>query len=608
MATSQLISVNFNLRSPKAKTATPLYMVVYYVSEGVTKQAKIPTGRKVLPALWDSKRQQPIMVNKGIDLTNKQLREQAELTAYITQARILVYSEKNLNFDEIKESITQQSSNNEMTPVTNQFIKSTRTAKATKLISEALASYVKDRKLKETTANEYQKNVKVFFGWIVSTNQRDSAKALSQSSFNAFVEWMKAAGNSPQNVNKIASVIRQLIKYIAGSTQGSKYGITPVTYTPIKQVKEEKKCELTKEEIEAFKAVKVKNDKQQYYKDVFLLQLLTGQRISDTLKLIKGDYKVQKGTPCNTIILTTIKCKTTSYITETKEVTELLKKIRSNKENETENEKDTSLTRYLKVFFTRANITRLTPSGKPLNEEISSHFARHTFVTQRLREGYKYEQVGKMIGDSPAMIEKVYGHPSDSDIIATLQLQPQQAQAEAAPQVAAQTAAVPAVAQTAVQAVQPAAQQESKKIEATKNIGGYDVTLYTTAKSDFDNYLINKELNNKLARLKELRESNVMSEGVFDYSLRYIAQRNGLLKVYNELIKKVLVKLNYPTQAIESKTSEELQNTLYLMRGDLLQYVPKSKVKTLFSSTKDKTKEVDDLLNKIGVLTDILET
>lgn len=146
-------------------------------------------------------------------------------------------------------------------------------------------------------------------------------------------------GGSPNNVNKIASVIRQIIQYIAGSTQGSKYGITPVSYTPIKEVKEEKKCEITKEEIEAFKAIEVKNNKEQYYKDVFLLQLATGQRISDTLKLIKGDYKVQEGTPYNTIILTTIKCTTTSYITETKEVTELLEKIRSNKENETENEK-----------------------------------------------------------------------------------------------------------------------------------------------------------------------------------------------------------------------------------------------------------------------------
>ena len=31
---------------------------------------------------------------------------------------------------------------------------------------------------------------------------------------------------------------------------------------------------------------------------------------------------------------------------------------------------------------------------------------------------------GKMIGDSALMIEKVYGHPTDTDIIATLQLQP----------------------------------------------------------------------------------------------------------------------------------------------------------------------------------------
>lgn len=600
MATSRLISVNFNLRSPKAKTATPLYMVVYYLTtEGVSKQAKIPTGKKILPALWDSRKQQPIMINKGIDLTDKQLREQAELTAYIANCRILAYQNNFSNFEILKEKINLKE-NNDMSPVTNQFIKSTRTAKATKLISEALASYTKDRKIKETSAKQYEKNVKVFYQWLVNTNQRDSAKALTQSSFNAFVEWMKAGGDSPQKVNKVASVIRQIIKYIAGRTQGTKYGITPVTYTPIKEVKEEKKCEILKGEIEAFRNVKVKNDKEQYYKDVFLLQLITGQRISDTLKLIKGDYKVQVGTPYNTIILTTIKCNTTSYITETKEVTELLQAIRANKENETENEKDKSLAYYLKVLFSRASINRLTPSGKQLNEVISSHFARHTFVTIKLREGYTYEQVGKMIGDSALMIEKIYGHPSDEDIIATLQLQPQPNNTPAQTAAGNTTAAAPAV-----QAEQPA-QQESKLIEATKNIGGYDVTLQANGGSDFDNYLINKELNNKLARLKELR-SNVMSEGVFDYSLQYIAQCNNLLKVYNELIIKVLVKLHYPKEQISNKSSEELQNTLYLMRGDLDTYISKAQIKVLFAKPKSKGKEVDDLITKINVLCDILE-
>ena len=515
MATNQLISVNFNLRTPKAKTATPLYMVVYYWNDkGMKVQAKIPTGRKVLPALWDSKRQQPIMTNKGIDLTTKQLQEQAELTAYIANCRILALSQNFSNFDELKENINL-TTDNDMS-VTPQFKAATRTAKATKLISEALASYVKDRQTKASTANEYQKNVKVFYHWILDTNQRDSAKALSQSSFNAFVEWMKAGGDSPKKVNKIASVIRQIIKYIAGSTQGTKYGITPVTYTPIKEVKEEKKCELLAEEIEAFKAIEVKNNKEQYYKDVFLLQLITGQRISDTLKLIKGDYKVQQGQQCNTIILTTIKRNTTSYITETKEVTELLEKIRSNKENEVKNKKDKALAHYLKVLFTRASITRKTPSGKPLNEVISSHFARHTFVTIKLREGYTYEQVGKMIGDSPAMIEKIYGHPSDEDIINSLQLQPQPTNTPA------QTAAGNT---TAVQAVQPAPTQQTRtKIEATKNIGGYDVTLYTTAKGEIDNYLIKRELNNKFARLKELREQASSKED-FDLNLQYICIR-----------------------------------------------------------------------------------
>lgn len=470
MAINRLISVNFNLRSPKAKTATPLYMVVYYLTtEGVSKQAKIPTGKKILPALWDSRKQQPIMINKGIDLTDKQLREQAELTAYIANCRILAYQNNFSNFEILKEKINLKE-NNDMSPVTNQFIKSTRTAKATKLISEALASYTKDRKIKETSAKQYEKNVKVFYQWLVNTNQRDSAKALTQSSFNAFVEWMKAGGDSPQKVNKVASVIRQIIKYIAGRTQGTKYGITPVTYTPIKEVKEEKKCEILKGEIEAFRNVKVKNDKEQYYKDVFLLQLITGQRISDTLKLIKGDYKVQEGTPYNTIILTTIKRNTTAYITETKEVTELLQAIRANKENETENEKDKSLAYYLKVLFSRASINRLTPSGKPLNEIISSHFARHTFVTIKLREGYNFAQVGKMIGDSPAMIEKVYGHPSDEDIINSLQLQPQPTNTPAAGNT---TAEAPAVA-------------KDKDLDYYNDLSDDDKLLYTKKLNDYN--------------------------------------------------------------------------------------------------------------------------
>lgn len=599
MELNQLISVNFNLRQPKAKHPTPLYMVVYYVDDkGMKVQAKIPTGKKVHPSLWDSKRQQPIMINKGIDLTTNQLSEQAEVTAYITNCRILVYSEKNLNFDEIKEKINLKE-NNEMSPVTNQFIKSTRTAKATNLIEEVLTMWEQQGSLAKNTINTYRVVFKKWCKWLTTTNQTDSAKALSQVAFNSFKDWMISNGESAQNINIKCGTIARIIKELVNG-KGAKYGIKEVTFKKLTTISKKVKCELMEEEIEALKQVATETERETFSRNVFLLQLSTGQRISDIYTILRGDYTTQSDGNGNEFIIITNKKGTRgtnvkkSYIPMTKEVSDLLQTLKG---SELLPQSDDALRNLvnlnIKEIARRAGLTRITENGKPLYEEISNHYARHTQATRLARNGMTSEQIALQLGNSVEMVERVYTHPTDTDIINKLS-QPQPANTPA-----------PAGTQTAVQAVQPAAPQ-SKKIEVTKNIGGYDVTLFTTAKGEIDNYLINKELNNKLTQLKKLRESNTMSEGVFDYSLQYVAQRNNLLKVYSELIKKVLEKLQYPKDTIQTKSSEELQNTLYLMRGDLLQYVTKSKVKLLFSKSTSKDKEVDDLFLKIGVLVEIL--
>jgi site-specific recombinase, phage integrase family len=601
MELNQLISVNFNLRQPKAKHPTPLYMVVYYVDDkGMKVQAKIPTGKKVHPSLWDSKRQQPIMINKGIDLTTNQLSEQAEVTAYITNCRILVYSEKNLNFDEIKEKINLKE-NNEMSPVTNQFIKSTRTAKATNLIEEVLTMWEQQGSLAKNTINTYRVVFKKWCKWLTTTNQTDSAKALSQVAFNSFKDWMISNGESAQNINIKCGTIARIIKELVNG-KGAKYGIKEVTFKKLTTISKKVKCELMEEEIEALKQVATETERETFSRNVFLLQLSTGQRISDIYTILRGDYTTQSdgnGNGNEFIIITNKKGTRgtnvkKSYIPMTKEVSDLLQTLKG---SELLPQSDDALRNLvnlnIKEIARRAGLTRITENGKPLYEEISNHYARHTQATRLARNGMTSEQIALQLGNSVEMVERVYTHPTDTDIINKLS-QPQPANTPA-----------PAGTQTAVQAVQPAAPQ-SKKIEVTKNIGGYDVTLFTTAKGEIDNYLINKELNNKLTQLKKLRESNTMSEGVFDYSLQYVAQRNNLLKVYSELIKKVLEKLQYPKAQISNKSSEELQNMLYLMRGDLLQYVTKSKVKLLFIKSTSKDKEVDDLFIKIGVLVEIL--
>ena len=598
MELNQLISVNFNLRKPKSTTPTPLYMVVYYWDDkGMKVQAKVPTGRKVHPSLWDSRKQQPIMVNKGIDLTDKQLSEQADLYQYIAQVRILALSNTFTTFAELKENINLTDNDMSVTP---QFIQSKKTPKATKMIEEVLTMWEQQGGKSKNTINTYRVDYKKWCKWLVSTNQTDSAKALSQVAFNSFKDWMLNNGESAQNINTKCSTIARIIKELVNG-KGAKYGVKEVTFKTLAVINKKVKCELLKEELEALKQVATQTEKETFSRNVFLLQLATGQRVSDAYTLIKGEYEVLKdgnGNGNEFIIIKNKKGTTAtndkkSYIPMTKEVSDLLQTLKGSELLPKNGDALKNLVnRNIKVLAERAGLDRITENGKPLFEEISNHYARHTQATRLARNGMTSEQIALQLGNSTEMVERVYTQATDSDIIAKLQ---------PAPQVAAGNTPAPQV-----QTVQPA-QQESKLIEATKNIGGYDVTLQANGGSDFDNYFINKELNNKLARLKELRESNVMSEGVFDYSLQYISKRNDLIKVYNELCKKVLVKLNYPTQAIESKSSEELINTLYLMRGDLLQYVPKSKVKTLFSSTKDKTKEVDDLLNKIGVFTDILE-
>lgn len=596
MELNQLISVNFNLRKPKSSTPTPLYMVVYYWDDkGMKVQAKIPTGRKVHPSLWDSKRQQPIMVNKGIDLTTNQLSEQAELTAFVSNCRILALSNTFTTFAELKENINLTDNDMSVTP---QFKAATRTPKATKAM-EAVLKLIDSSNKSKSTKYAYRKNYNKWCKWLVNTKQVDSMKVLSQGKFNEFKKWLVASGATNAMVNDTCGYIARIINELV-SGEGGNYGVAKVTYKNLESVKKNK-CEILEGEIQALKDTKTISEREEFYKNVFLLQLATGQRISDTYTIIKGEYEVLKdGNGNEFIIIKTKKGKKgtnvkKSYIPFTKEVSDLLQVLQG---NELIPATDKTLTgeinTEIKEIARRAGLNRITENGKKLYEEISSHYARHTQTTRLARNGMTSEQIALQLGNSVEMVERVYKHETDTDIIN--KLTPIQPATKAAPQVAAQTA---------VQAEQPAPQ--SKKIEATKNIGGYDVTLQVHGGSDFDNYFINKELNSKLARLKELRESNVMSEGVFDYSLRYIAQRNNLLKVYNELCKKVLFKLHYPKEQISNKSSEELINTLYLMRGDLLQYITKGQIKVLFSKPKSKDKEVDDLITKINVLCDILE-
>ena len=477
MKLNRLISVNFNLRQPKSTTPTPLYMVVYYVnSEGQTAQAKIPTKRKVLPMLWDSRKQQPILTSVHIDLTDKQLSEQADLYQYIAQVRILALSNTFTTFAELKENINL--TDNDMSPVTQQFIQSKKTPKATKAM-EAVLKAINESNKSKSTKYAYRKNYNKWCEWLVSTKQVDSMKVLSQGKFNEFKKWLLNQGATNAMVNDTCGYIARIINELV-SGEGGNYGVAKVTYKNLESVKKNK-CEILEGEIQALKDTKTISEREEFYKNVFLLQLATGQRISDAYTILKGEYTTQPDGNGNEFIIIKNKKGTRgtndkkSYIPMTKEVSDLLQVLQGSELlPKSDNALKDLVNRNIKVLAERAGLDRITKNGKPLCEKISNHYARHTQATRLARNGMTSEQIALQLGNSKEMVERVYTHPTDTDIINKLSQANTPAPA-AGTQTAAgnTTTAVPAVA-------------KDKDLEYYNNLSDDDKLLYTKKLNDYN--------------------------------------------------------------------------------------------------------------------------
>lgn len=146
-----------------------------------------------------------------------------------------------------------------------------------------------------------------------------------------------------------------------------------------------------------------------------------GQRVSDLCTIIKGKYEIEDG------VLICINKKGTrktkkepkySYINYTPQVGKMLKELQAMKIPRVNyNTLRNYYNRVLKILFKRAKITRNSVNGRPLCEEISSHYARHTFCTRMIRKGYNFADVALMMGCNENMVQNTYQHLHKNDKI-----------------------------------------------------------------------------------------------------------------------------------------------------------------------------------------------
>lgn len=460
-----LKSINFNVRNDKGKDNYTLIYVVLYVSEnGKKRQYRLPLT-KLIAKYWNSKQQLPILTTK--DMSEEVKKQQITINQLITDIKCALCVGNSYTIDEIREIIEDKSINifsqneygalkkkkyitgvtdkesnvkeklptcqslikkNNKMPITSQFISAKRTPKATKAIMRIFDNWKEKTSKAESTLQQYYYDLKAWEKWVNETHQRDGYSLLSLDGLINYREYLIKKGVKPDTINYKLRILCGAINDLS-TTNERKKGINIIN---AKQVliknfinTKKQKEEITKEDIDAFKKVETYTQREEFFKNLFLLQIATGQRISDLHTILKGGYVTLSNNIDNYIKVVNKKGSRPkknmykfSYILETMVVDNLIQNLSNNEVLDKNYTYFCILyNRVLKLLFQRANITRNSVNGKPLYEEISSHYGRHTFATQQVRNNTNKGSIANMMGCTEQMVTNVYMHQTDMDII-----------------------------------------------------------------------------------------------------------------------------------------------------------------------------------------------
>lgn len=206
-------------------------------------------------------------------------------------------------------------------------------------------------------------------------------------------------------------------------------------------------------EVDILQLYNLSNLKDEYieYRDLFVLQCWTGQRVSDILKLFNHKYRIDE----DTISFINQKTKTTINIslnTQGYHIKEIINKYKNgfeyidantlgkaiddSKDNNTTSSKYKDLVRKynsaIKQLCEKAdlnrNITYVLQLGEkssektePLYKLVHTHTSRHSYITNMLRRGIDKDIIKLTTGHTDdAMIDDIYQHLSTEDKIRQL--------------------------------------------------------------------------------------------------------------------------------------------------------------------------------------------
>lgn len=412
MRTEKLTTLNFNLRGGASENKV-IYAVIYDGRE----QRKISLGEKVYAPLWDAKRQ---ICKVSSILTEQANNEQMRINKKIGGIRFVfeenfLYICANQMEQKIREFINNDTMANEKNLIGG------RKYSAKKCINDALKVYVTQEMVKPSSAKIFGYMVKQFCAYI--DNGRDSLNHLKEDGLYKYRDYL-ANEVSRDRANKVISILQIIInKVIATHPNFKKYGLKSVHIEKLKQTKrteqEKGKISLTDAEFNAFKSVELDNNTDKRYRDLFVLQTLIGCRISDLQKIVNKEYSITDGY----MVYVSQKTNVETLVKLTDEIEEYLDNLEGIKiDKKTYNAKikkiaeKANLNREIEVIDTKGNKTI-----KPIHKILTNHIARHTFISNGIKEKSADELKYESGHTNTQYINNVYTHLSIKDKINILE-------------------------------------------------------------------------------------------------------------------------------------------------------------------------------------------
>ena len=301
--------------------------------------------------------------------------------------------------------------------------------------------------IQESTKRQNESLLSEFYRFVDTLPARDKTmKIFSQKGLNRYKEYLidkmersKTDGKKRNfgvgQLNRCGSIIARLINNVLYPKEIVPNHVVWIKVEDTRRESQKGHIPLLDNEVTAIENCKGLTPVEEEYRNIFLLQIESGQRVSDLANILTGEYTIGQVDEYECIILATKKEDVPAAVVLTPKVRMLLERIKTHKHvdpkkfkkkadskgNNTYNEairriaKKAGLDRIIVKIDTN-KIVEKKPEKKPLYKVITNHDARSTFITNKIRAGMTPDEIAVFTGHANGeMIRRVYAQPTIED-------------------------------------------------------------------------------------------------------------------------------------------------------------------------------------------------